>query len=230
VVEGHCQALEVGSQRGAERLYPRNGSVSSACDSCVGAAGARAGARAPLLPRLLADDVEVARCYLRHVARLGRRHSFGFVGEKQGKGMQLMSGDRAAAYLSSYFVRGKGSKATLQENARNPHLPRMLIWVSPTLTRPTGVTMRNLRRCRQLWAVRIGLLPPPSWSGVELARVVALAGVWPVAAPDRARRARRATREGGRARRGRSGGNGDDYRSERCRSGGLFSSRWRSAS
>ena len=52
--------------------------------------------------------------------------------------------------LSSYFVRGKGTNATLQGNARLSHLPRMLIWVSPTLTRPTGVTMRNLRRCRQL--------------------------------------------------------------------------------
>jgi hypothetical protein len=44
----------------------------------------------------------------------------------------------------------------------------------PTLTRPTGVTMRNLRRCRQLWAVRTGLLPPPAWSGMELAQVVLL--------------------------------------------------------
>jgi hypothetical protein len=128
-------------------------------------------------------DVEVVRCYLRHVARLGERHGFGFVGERRGKSMQVMSGDRAAAYLSSYFVRGKATKATLQENARNPHLPRMLIWVSPTLTRPTGVTMRNLRRCRQLWAVRMGLLPPPSWSGVELAQVVALAGPWPARGP-----------------------------------------------
>ena len=67
-----------------------------------------------------------------------------------GRHALVQSGDRAAAYLSSYFVRGNGSKATLQDNARNPHLPRMLIWVSPTLTRPTGVSMRNLRRCRQL--------------------------------------------------------------------------------
>jgi hypothetical protein len=57
------------------------------------------------------------------VARLGKRHGFGFVGEKRGESMQLMSGDRAAAYLSSYFVRGKGSKATLHENARNPLCP-----------------------------------------------------------------------------------------------------------
>ena len=79
-------------------------------------------------------DVAVARCYLEHLARLAPRHGFGFVGEKEGKGMQIMAGERAAAYLSSYFVRGKGSKATLQENARNPHLSRMLIWVAPNLT------------------------------------------------------------------------------------------------
>ena len=97
--------------------------------------------------------------------------------------MQILSPERAAAYLSSYFVKGKGGKAALQENARNPHLPHMLIWVSPKLSRVTGVTMRNLRRCRQLWAVRLGLLPPPSWPAVELARVVALSGPWPVRGP-----------------------------------------------
>jgi hypothetical protein len=108
---------------------------------------------------------------------------FGFVGEKQGRSTQIVSGDRAAAYLSSYFVRGNRMKATLQKNARNPHLPRMLIWVSLTLTRSTGVTMRNLRRCQQLWAVRMGFLSLPSWSGVELARIVLLAGPWPSDGP-----------------------------------------------
>ena len=113
--------------------------------------------------------------------------------------MQIMEGDRAAVYLSSYVVRGSGSKATLQENARNPHLPRMPIWASPRLTRATGVTMRNLRRCRQLWAARKGLLPPPSWSGVELARIVALAGPWPVRGRD-GHGEGCVTREGGRPR------------------------------
>ena len=84
------------------------------------------------------------QCYLGNLTRLAPRHGFGFVGEKQGKSMQIMSGGRAAAYLSSYFSTGKGRKATLQENVRNPHLPRMLIWVSPTLTGATGITMRNL--------------------------------------------------------------------------------------
>jgi hypothetical protein len=129
------------------------------------------------------DDMAVAQCYLSHLARLAPRHGFGFVGEKQGKSMQIMSGDRAAAYLSSYFVRGKGRKSTLQDNVRNPHLPRMLIWVSPALTIPTGITMRNLRRCRQLWAIRTGLIGPPTWSGSELAQIVLLAGPWPARGP-----------------------------------------------
>jgi hypothetical protein len=128
-------------------------------------------------------DVRIVECYLAHLARLAPKHKFGVVGQKRGLSLQIMDGGRAAAYLSSYFVRGKGGKATLQENARNPHLPRELIWVSPTLTRAAGVSMRNLRRCRQLWAVSLGLLPPPSWSGIGLARVVALAGPWPARGP-----------------------------------------------
>jgi hypothetical protein len=59
----------------------------------------------------------------------------------------------------------------------------MLIWVSPTLTVGTGITMRSLRRCRHLWAVRMGFLPPPSWSAAELAQIVLLAGPWPVRGP-----------------------------------------------
>jgi hypothetical protein len=128
-------------------------------------------------------DMRVVECYLAHLARLRSEHKFGVVGQKRGVSLQIMDGVRAAAYLSSYFVRGNGGKATLQENARNPHLPHMLIWVSPTLTRVSGVNMRNLRRCRQLWAVRLGLLPPPSWSGIELARVVGVAGPWPARGP-----------------------------------------------
>jgi hypothetical protein len=126
-------------------------------------------------------DVLLARAYFEEVGRLAPRHGFGFVGRKQGVSQQIMVAERAAAYLSSYFVSGRGEKATLSENARNPHLPRMLLWLTPSLTRLTGVTMRSRRRCRQLWAVRSGLLPPPSWSGVELARTILLAGAWPVA-------------------------------------------------
>jgi hypothetical protein len=128
------------------------------------------------------NDVVLASAYFEEAERLASRHGFGFVGRKRGTSQHVMSAERAAAYLSSYFVSGKGEKATLSENARNPHLPRLLIWVSPNLTRRTGVTMRSRRRCRQLWAVRTGLLPPPNWPGVELARTILLAGAWPIAA------------------------------------------------
>lgn len=128
------------------------------------------------------QDVRLGAAYFEELGRLAPQHGFGFVGRKGGVSQHLMAGERAAAYLSSYFVRGKAKKATLSENARNPYLPRMLIWLAPTVTRETGVTMRSRRRCRQLWAVRLGLLSPPNWTGVELARTILLAGRWPVAA------------------------------------------------
>jgi hypothetical protein len=126
-------------------------------------------------------DVRLAAAYFEELARLAPRHGFGFVGQKRGVSQQVMAAERAAAYLSSYFVTGKAEKAMLSENARNPNLPRLLIWLTPTLTRQTGMTMRGRRRCRQLWAVRMGLLPPPSWSAVELAQAILLAGPWPTA-------------------------------------------------
>ena len=125
------------------------------------------------------DDVRIAFLYFEELARLAPKYGFGFVGTKKGSSVQILSGERAAAYLSSYFVRGSKEKATLQENARNPYMPHLLIWVSPKVTKVTGITMRMLRRLRHLWAIRQGLCPPPAWPAVELARVIALAGSWP---------------------------------------------------
>jgi hypothetical protein len=127
-------------------------------------------------------DAQLARAYFNELARLAPMHRFGFVGTKEGSSVRVMAAERAAAYLSSYFVTGSGEKAQLCENARNPHLPRLLIWLSPSVTRRTGLTMRRRRLCRQLWAIRLGLLPPPSWTGVELGRTILLAGAWPAAA------------------------------------------------
>jgi hypothetical protein len=136
----------------------------------------------PVLPLMEPSEIVIARAYFEELARLAPRHQFGFVGTKEGISVQVMAAERAAAYLSSYFVRGAGEKAQLQENARNPHLPRLLIWLSFKITRKTGFTMRRRRMCRQLWAIRLGLLPAPSWSGVELARTIIAAGAWPAAA------------------------------------------------
>jgi hypothetical protein len=125
------------------------------------------------------DDVRIAQLYFDELARLAPKYGFGFVGTKKGVSLQILSGERAAAYLSTYFVRGRKEKATLQENACNPYLPHLLIWVSPKVTKVTEITMRMLRRLRHLWAVRKGLCPSPSWPAVELARVIRLAGPWP---------------------------------------------------
>jgi hypothetical protein len=64
----------------------------------------------------------LAKAYFDELARLAPRHEFGFVGTKEGVSAQILAPERAAAYLSSYFVKGSGEKAQLRENARNPHL------------------------------------------------------------------------------------------------------------
>ena len=52
------------------------------------------------------SDVLLARAYFNELARLAPRHRFGFVGTRQGISVQVMAAERAAAYLSSYFVSG----------------------------------------------------------------------------------------------------------------------------
>ena len=112
MVEGRLEALEARSQRSAQCVHSRDGPVSAARDRAWEPQARGPGHVHPVFHVYSPGDVEVAKCYLRHVARLGRRHGVGFVGEEAGRSMQVMSGDRAAAYLSSYFVRGKGLKAT----------------------------------------------------------------------------------------------------------------------
>ena len=142
--------------------------------ACVGAAEARPGARASGVQRA---DTRGRRCSRRRTSRSSAgcaRHGFGFVGRKRGVSQQVMAADRAAAYLSSYFVTGKREKATLAENAKDPNLPRLLIWLTPTLTRQTGMTMRSRRRCPAAMGRPTGLLPPVV-VGLELARAILLA-------------------------------------------------------
>jgi hypothetical protein len=132
----------------------------------------------PVFALATPDDARIAFLYFEHLARLAPKHGFGFVGTKKGSSVQILSGERAAAYLSSYFVRGAKEKAALQENARNPYMPHLLIWVSTKVTRLTDIKMRDLRRLRHLWTIRSGLCPPPVWPAVELARVIVFAGSW----------------------------------------------------
>jgi hypothetical protein len=92
----------------------------------------------PVFAAATPQDVRLGAAYFEELAWLVPQHGFGFVGRKRGVSRHVMAGERAAAYLSSYFVQGKAEKATLSENARNPHLPRMLIWLTPKVTREDG--------------------------------------------------------------------------------------------
>jgi hypothetical protein len=86
----------------------------------------------------------------RYVAELvdrAPRHCFGFVDRK----LDVKEPTAAAAYLSSYFVTGKGGKLTLTESVRADVLPPSIFYVAPALSRRSGLTMRSLRLRRYLW-------------------------------------------------------------------------------
>lgn len=76
-----------------------------------------------------------------------RRYEFGHV---NGKFVKPKNAREVAAYLSSYFVRGRGHKAPLAEAVTNGELPRLPLYVSRRLTSVTRATMRNKRRQRHL--------------------------------------------------------------------------------
>lgn len=80
-----------------------------------------------------------------------RASAFGF-GHSERKRV-VMEGQRAAAYLSSYFVTGKKTKESLSEAVKSDDLPRSIIHVSVRLTQVTGVTMRSLRVRRHTWMI-----------------------------------------------------------------------------
>lgn len=108
-------------------------------------------------------ELQAARAFRRHLERLSshRRYEFGHV---NGKFVKPKDARQAAAYLSSYFVRGRGHKAQLTEAVTNGELPRLPLYVSRRLTAVTRTTMRNKRRQRHLHVCRSrGLAKPPWW-------------------------------------------------------------------
>jgi hypothetical protein len=101
-----------------------------------------------------------AEAYVRALTALAPRYGFGFVDGWDKVGRKYWPGVQAAAYLSSYFVRGR-RKDELTENVKAGDLPRLVVFVGRHLTSQTGCTMRSLRNCRRLWAARNGLAPWP---------------------------------------------------------------------
>lgn len=94
------------------------------------------------------------KCYLEHLRRLGPEWGFGFIDARDIDGKAgratVMEGWRAATYTTRYLLTSDQFLGALRLSAR----PRRLVYVNPTLTAKTGVTMRRLRRVRYLHVLR----------------------------------------------------------------------------
>ena len=101
-----------------------------------------------------------ARAYLERLAVLAPKYGFGFVNHQPDRVKPHPgAGAGAAAYLSSYFVTGKGQKTALWESVVSRAMPSSIIHVSVGLTQETRCTMRNLRLQRALYVVWGARLP-----------------------------------------------------------------------
>lgn len=112
----------------------------------------------PVLAYGTARQMAGARCYLARLAELAPQYGFGFVHHSP-KHVKPQPAQNAAAYLSSYFVKGKRGKETLWESARSSAMPRSIVHVSIKLTQRTGCTMRTLRLKRAIFYVWRATLP-----------------------------------------------------------------------
>jgi hypothetical protein len=65
--------------------------------------------------------------------------------------MSSARGQRVAAYLTSYLIKGEGIKASVQETVTATDAPSRTVYVARSLTTVTGVTMRHLRRVRYVY-------------------------------------------------------------------------------
>ncbi len=87
--------------------------------------------------------------YLEVLDALRLQYGFGYV-ERKHRGREPRA---AAAYLSSHFIAGMGSKISLEESVQSNWMPRSIINVSKGLTQRSGITMRTLRLRRYAWVL-----------------------------------------------------------------------------
>lgn len=109
------------------------------------------------------EEKAAAKAFRRHLERLSRKQRYLF-GHVNGKFVRPKPAREAAAYLSSYFLGGRGHKAKLTEAVLNVELPRLPLHVSRRLTAVTRTTMRNKRRQRQLYMCRDRGDADPRWA------------------------------------------------------------------
>lgn len=101
----------------------------------------------PVLAYSTPAERRAADRYVYWLNRLAPNYDFGFVERKK----RVRHPRAAAAYLSSYFINGKGRKATLEESVQSGEMPFSIVHVSQRLTKCSGCTMRTLRARRYYW-------------------------------------------------------------------------------
>lgn len=140
-----------------------------------------------VLPYRTYHEQMAAHCFANELAQRAHEYDFGFVDARAdsrqpyGRRLKVTVAEDCAKYLSSYLTGRSTKKNSIRENISDPVMPRSLIWQSPKMTstgavtangRPTWVTMRTLRRARQLYAWARGVCPAPIWQDMfEAARV-----------------------------------------------------------
>lgn len=124
-------------------------------------------------------ELRAAKAFHRHLERLALKARYEF-GHVNGKWLKPKPAREAAAYLSSYFVAGRGHKAPLTEAVTNPELPSRPLFVSPRLTKVTRTTMRNKRRQRHVWVCSTFGVPWPAWWAEPVAQLEVVALSLPV--------------------------------------------------
>jgi hypothetical protein len=101
----------------------------------------------PVLAYSIPSERKAADRYVHWLDQLAPHYGFGFVERKK----RVRHPRAAAAYLSSYFINGKGRKASLEESVQSGEMPFSIVHVSQRLTKRSGCTMRTLRACRYYW-------------------------------------------------------------------------------
>jgi hypothetical protein len=100
------------------------------------------------------------RPFVAALKELAPRYGFGFVDDGRGH----RGGGGVGGYLGGYLGSG-GKVEAVAAAVEDGVIPHRSWWVSPELTRYTGVTMRSLRLVRKVWAHLQGLIAPPAATG-----------------------------------------------------------------
>lgn len=119
-----------------------------------------------------ADELAAVERFVAELRRLAPSYGFG----TQLDVTRPMPAAEVARYLAGYLLGRSGRKGTVRANLADPRMPRSLIYLSRSLTRETGMTMRRMRVVRWIFAARAGKVHTwPALYGEELLTVCRVA-------------------------------------------------------